>query len=486
MAKIHFIQDIFLNESLGIMCLSSYLKANNHQVGLSFLSDGLDTVCREILETNPDIVGFSVMTPQEPEYRRISQIIKDKFGCLIVWGGPHCTFMQNLVAAVDEVDFFCVGEGETVLLSLMNQLDGDRDFSNIPGLWHRKPNRQWVSASVTQLEDLNKYPPPDRELFYSKSQLLRHFSFKRVITGKGCPYKCNYCFQPAWNEMHKGKGQILRRKSVDYVINEIMELTERYPTKLIHFSDDSFNLDRKHWIKQFLPRFKEEIRLPFTANIAIGMVDEELVKDMAEARCRGVTFGLESGNEHLRMNILQKKVTNNQIIRATDLFRKYKLKCMTFNMFGIPTETLSDAIETVQLNRDCGIYSAWPNMLKIYKGTKLAEYALQNDLSEAEGIFTYKSKDPSGDHACMENLMWLTFYFLKIPLLIKLAKPIIKSALTKHFRFLIFFTYWPFIRFYKVSLWDSFRYFLASRKLFMQGIGASQIDEYKEIQHITS
>lgn len=482
MAKIHFIQDTYINESLGIMCLSSYLKENGHRVELSFTSWGLDRVFAELRASKPDIIAFSVMTSQEFEYEAVTKRVKAEFrDMLVIWGGPHCTFMPEQVSTIEEVDLFAVGEGEETLLDVMNRLDQSRDFSGIEGLWYRKPDRSWVRGCVRSLEDLDKYPFPDRELYYGKSKLLREFDFKRVMTGRGCPYKCNFCFEPAWNEMYKGKGKVIRRRSPEKAVAEIKDVITRYPTKTIHFSDDSFNLNRKTWVKEFLPLYKKEVGIPFTANIALGMIDEEFVRDMKEAGCFGLTFGLETGNEFIRTKVLQKDVTNDEVIMATDLFKKYKLKCVTFVMYGTPTETLDNAIETLEMCRRTGVDTARVSIMKIYKGTKLAEYALKNGFVEAEGKLTYKAKDPNNEHRYMENLMWLTFYFIKIPGFIRFAKPVLKFRYIKLFKPLMIFTYWPEIRFFQASLWDSFRYFLASKRTFMEGIGEKQQDIYTEM-----
>ena len=39
-------------------------------------------------------------------------------------------------------------------------------------------------------------------------------------------------------------------------------------------------------------------------------------------------------------------------------------------------------------------------------------------------------------------------------------------------------TYWPELRFFQANLWDSFKYFLASKRTFMEGIGEKQQDVY--------
>jgi hypothetical protein len=65
MARILFISDNILNEGLGIMYLSSYLKANGHDVDLTLLQDykRFDDLVDYVEEADTDLVGFSAMTP---------------------------------------------------------------------------------------------------------------------------------------------------------------------------------------------------------------------------------------------------------------------------------------------------------------------------------------------------------------------------------------------------------------------------------------
>src|SRR3990167_11191185 len=119
MAKILFISDNFIDESLGIMYLSSYLKANKHEVHLSLLSEykQIDELLKFIRDTNPDIVGCSVMTPQVDSFRLITKIIKEKTNHKIIWGGAHCMFMPEDVMKNKYVDIICIGEGEEAILT---------------------------------------------------------------------------------------------------------------------------------------------------------------------------------------------------------------------------------------------------------------------------------------------------------------------------------------------------------------------------------
>ena len=71
MARILFVSDNIVNEGLGIMYLSSYLKANGHEVELTLLQDykQFDDIVKFVEDYDPDLVGFSVMTPQVEQFR---------------------------------------------------------------------------------------------------------------------------------------------------------------------------------------------------------------------------------------------------------------------------------------------------------------------------------------------------------------------------------------------------------------------------------
>lgn len=472
MAKILFISDNFINESLGIMYLSSYLKAHGHRVNLSLLSEykRIDGLLGFIKDTGPDLIAFSVMTPQVNTFRSITKIIKENTHCRIIWGGPHCIFMPENVLENEDADIICTGEGEEALLTLMNRLDAQEDYSDIPSLWLKKGDG-WIKNDIGCLEsNLDKYPFPDRELYYGKYPLLRNFTVKRLITQRGCPYQCSYCFEPMFKDLYRGKGRLIRRHSVNYVIGEIKEIIRRYPTRTIHFSDDTFNFNRG-WVMDFLSEYKENINLPFTCNISVLNIDEGVVKKFKSSGCNGVVFGLESGIENIRMNLLNKKIPNKKYIEVSRLLLRHNLKFITNMLFCLPNETLDDAIESIRFAKSLKPFGVRPSILKIYKGTILGKFLAGNNMYDSTGEFTYEPKDVNHNHDSIKNMIWAGYLFVKLPFLIPFAKEILNSPISKLFRpFLILLTYWQDIRFFKIPLRYSFMYFWHSRKIFMEGI----------------
>ncbi|MCG2712074.1 MAG: radical SAM protein, partial [Candidatus Omnitrophica bacterium] len=143
----------------------------------------------------------------------------------------------------------------------------------------------------------------------------------------------------------------VRFRSVDNVIQEILSVIKLYPqTKLIGFYDDILAL-KKEWFKEFTQKYKQQIKLPFRCNMRANyLANEDITSMMHEAGCRRVIIGLESGNEELRNGILQRNMSDDVLIQAAKLCKKYGIEFATFNMVGLPGEGADQLLDTVKLN----------------------------------------------------------------------------------------------------------------------------------------
>ena len=104
--------------------------------------------------------------------------------------------------------------------------------------------------------------------------------------------------------MFKGCGATIRKKSVDYLLEEIKDVKRRYPLKVVVFQDDTFILKRD-WLLEFCERFPKEIGLPYTCNIRANLIDEETIKILKKGDCACVYWSIESGNDAIRNNLLK-------------------------------------------------------------------------------------------------------------------------------------------------------------------------------------
>ena len=67
--------------------------------------------------------------------------------------------------------------------------------------------------------------------------------------------------------------------------------------------------------------------------------------------CLSISFGLESGNEKLRKDIIRKpNFTNKQAVENLKLVKKYGISFNVFNMIGFPEETTQMIYDTIEVN----------------------------------------------------------------------------------------------------------------------------------------
>lgn len=104
-----------------------------------------------------------------------------------------------------------------------------------------------------------------------------------------------------------------------------------------------------------------------------------MIKDMG---CICVRMGVETGNESLRKTVLNKKVSNHQIIEVAGFIKRHGIKLTTYNMLGLPGETLENAIETYLLNKEIGTNFVQCSLLQPYPGTAINRYVKEKGFLE--------------------------------------------------------------------------------------------------------
>jgi anaerobic magnesium-protoporphyrin IX monomethyl ester cyclase len=69
--------------------------------------------------------------------------------------------------------------------------------------------------------------------------------------------------------------------------------------------------------------YKREIGYPFMCTTRANLMDEELARMLSNAGCQTVSVGIETGNELIREKVLNKKVSDEQMIECGRIVRKY-------------------------------------------------------------------------------------------------------------------------------------------------------------------
>ena len=364
--------------------LSAVLKENGHECDL-FIESGERNFLKSVLESGADLFAFSCTTGGEPWVLKISAELKKQSSVPIIIGGPHATFFPDVIEDPN-IDFICRGEGEYGLLELLDAMENNPDsIKNIRNIWSKDSSGMVYRTDARPfVENLDKLPFPDFGI-YTKYKYMFSYNIDMfpVLTGRGCPHNCSYCFNKSYKDLYSNKGNYLRKRSSENVINELLHARKTYGIHKINFVDDSFFLFPK-WLKEFSVLYKEKVNLPFIVNVETTHVNEYLVRIIKDMGCICVRMGVETGNGHLRQSVLNKKVNNRQIIDAAGYIKKHGIKLATYNILGIPGETIENALETYSLNKAISSDFVWCSLLQPYPGTAINEYAKEKGLIEDE------------------------------------------------------------------------------------------------------
>jgi len=286
------------------------------------------------------------------------------------------------------------------------------------------------------LKDKANLLPPDRELIYKYPENYNN-PIKNVMCSFSCVHNCPYCYTAGYRELY-GKNTLQIRPVAD-IIQEIKQLQD-YPLEMIFMQDDIFPLYDNDWLSEFCREYMS-VRVPFHIQSRVEFLVEDPILRLKEVGLHSVTFAIESGNQRLRQEVLQRHTTDDMIVRGANLLHKYGIKFRTENMVGIPNETWDTAMETVDLNIRCDPAIGWASVYQPYPGTVLgdkciADGTFDGDVDEISGSFfdTYRLKVPNAKR--YERLQKLFSLVVAYPVLRKWIGLLSKLPLTKLYSYI--------------------------------------------------
>ncbi|MGD0100904.1 MAG: radical SAM protein [Acidobacteriota bacterium] len=409
-------KNVNLSGPSGILALSAVLRAAGHETGLALAERR--RFLAGVRDFNPDVLAYSVTTGFHRFYLNLNRQLRSVLArngkrVLSLFGGPHATFFPEMIEA-EGVDIVCRGEGEDAILDLANALSRGSDYSRIENLWVKNGAGIVRNDMRPLIASLDRLPFPDRDLLFDQDRFTRDSPMKIFFPNRGCPYLCTYCFNHKYNELYRGKGEIIRYRSVDNLLAEIAQVRSRWSLKFIFFLSDNFILDRE-WVGEFAERYRREINLPFSCNVRANLVDEKVASDLKKAGCISVIFGVESGDERLRNDVLKRRMSDEVILRAGSLLRAQGIRLYTQNILALPGETFQQALLTLDLNQRLRPSFAWASIFQPYPSNELTEYAIQSgyfDGNSDKVDYTFHGRSVMNFSSRRERRMFTNFHRL--------------------------------------------------------------------------
>lgn len=345
----------------GVAQMSANLKQAGHQVEFMHLCDDIEPLpekeqfLKEINAIKPDIIGFSVVTNQWPLAAEYAGWCKDNIDIPVVCGGIHVTVAGEEVLKTGLFDYIMVGECEDAVIELLDRIEQGKDVSDMANLGLVE-NGDIKINPVRPLPQLKDFPDKDYTIFDFQKIIDAKNGWVGLMASRGCPFNCTYCFNHVMVKRYSkdlncsiGQLKYIRHHTVEQVINEIKYLEQNYKNiEMYIFDDDLFIFDKK-FVIEFCKEYKKISSMPFVVNGHVGLFDEERAQALADANCHMVKFGVESGSEKIRKQIMHRNMSNKMISNAIAIVHKFGMESSCFIMFGLPHETIDDAMETVKL-----------------------------------------------------------------------------------------------------------------------------------------
>jgi len=336
---------------LGLAMISAALEKNGYHVKVldaPALKLTENSILNAVLREKPDIIGITAMTPTMNSAIKMARQIKEMHNdVIIVLGGAHVTlFPEETLQRVPEADIVVRGEGEQTMVELVKTLEnGDSVNSQVLGVTYREKNCIRNSPARQFISDLDSLPFPAFHLLPMTRYRLHPPHGRRmpsipIITSRGCPYRCIYCSKSVF-------GKQYRANSPTYVVDEIERLMDKFNVREVTFYDDVFTLDKKRVFAICEELERRRIRIPWTCETRVNLVNEELIEKMKKAGCYMIAYGVESGSQKI-LNNIKKDITLEQAIRAFELTHKIGVQTIAYFMIGSPGETPETIERTIK------------------------------------------------------------------------------------------------------------------------------------------
>ncbi len=266
------------------------------------------------------------------------------------------------VLATGACDGVLLDEPEHTFAEILERVEGGDDLDGLPGLALGVDGELAVGPARGRIEDLDALPWADHGLVpldaYRESFMPRPVG--AIMTARGCPFPCTFCVRTY--------GREVRYRSAASIADEVTSLA-RLGVHHVRFMDDTFTVDRKR-VLDLCERLRQGPPVTWTALTRLKQLDEELLARMAEAGCRRLYVGVESGSQRI-LDLYRKGLTVEDIRRTVARIRRTDIEVSAFFIVGAPGETGFEVEASIQLALELDPDYVIVTRIQYWPGTEL-------------------------------------------------------------------------------------------------------------------
>ncbi len=303
------------------------------------------SVVPRISDLSPGVIGISVAVSQQlyPTLRLCKILREEGYDGFVALGGNTISRLWTELE-IPRLFQLCDGllrfQGEEALVSLCEELQGQKRLELVPGLKWLRDGQIFENQENVEV-DLKALPTPD----FSGLPVGQYWgeNYLNIVAARGCYYGgCDFCSIPyGW-----GKGGYAGVRSPGRVLADVSELIQRYGIRRFKFVDEALS---PTFLRKFASGLIEnKVRIEWEGYVRLESIwnDEGFIEQLGRSGFKKGYFGLElvpSTGRDLLMKGDQPKLEKLLVD-----CRSAGIKVHFFCMVGFPGTGLQEAEDTVR------------------------------------------------------------------------------------------------------------------------------------------
>lgn len=353
-------------EPLGLLCVAGGLEEAGHECKILDLRiDGMEEGFAQARRFDPQVVGLQCnFTTERYRTLELAQRVRRELPNAFILVGGHDASREPEWFHRPEVDAVAVGDGEEVMLPLVDALDRGADPATAPGLRLHRDGEQIATGIAPARRDLDELPMPARHLISHYADQY-YINFRKPLalleTARGCPFKCNFC--SVW----KFHESTFREKSPERVVRELQDIE----APNVFITDDIFWLDRRRGEEMARQIQAAGIKKYFTVQTRTDIICKfphliEMWKDCGDL---AIFLGVEAVTDE-GLERVNKKNTADNNRRALEILKDLGVG-FTPNFIVDPAWDREDFARLREWITEAGAYNSGFSVLTPLPGTDL-------------------------------------------------------------------------------------------------------------------
>lgn len=334
----------------------------------------------DFLRDPAPVIGLSCMANLLPFTVLAMKALREAYpDRTLVLGGVGSTAVdEKVLTRFPWIDVVARSEGERTAPELLGALRRRDNLGAVPGITFRSNGHVVRNPDRPRIADLDSIPFPA----FERVDLARYAGYG-MMTSRGCPYLCTFCsVAPVWN--HESYSRSPRS-----IVDEMEFLNREAGVDLFLFQDEFF-VSGKTQVMRFCKELAARgLDVQWKAFGRVNLVDEEMMRAMAECGCVELRFGIESGSDPVLQRI-KKGFTAAEALEVVPKAAAVFPRVDAFYVWGFPFETMDDFNQSLFQMVSFRMMGAriLPSLLSILPQTEIyREYAGRVELEFCPYLF---------------------------------------------------------------------------------------------------